>query len=95
MTLPPTLLATFQKMDSSKGQSDGNLKGAAPQRLDRGPSVLTNRKPALGFQATKSAAKRKSIPLCLIELADGIRRVERLKHGIACHEHVGSCFFEV
>ena len=43
----------------------------------------------------RSAAERKSIPLCLIELADGIRRVKRLKHGIACHEHVGSCFFEV
>jgi len=56
MTLPPTLLATFQKMDSSKGQSDGKLKGAAPQRLDRGPLVLTNRKRALGFQATRSAA---------------------------------------
>ena len=48
-----------------------------------------------GLQATKSAAESKSIALCLIELADGICRVKRLEHGIACHEHIGPCFFEV
>jgi hypothetical protein len=37
-----------QKMASSKGQSDGNLKGSALQRLGWGPSGLANRKQALG-----------------------------------------------
>lgn len=82
-------------MASSKGQSDGNLKGAALQRLVGVHQASPVESHRWGLQAIKSAAERKSIPLCLIELADGICRVKRLEHGIACHQHIGPCFFEV